>query len=244
MASNPSCCRDRVHNHESLGLPKHAPFLDARDLLVGRSAAIHRGEVMGMGAVVHWLDIHSAAVQAGATIVLVGVTIVYVVLTRVMSKAAAKSAEAARASVAEMQQQRRDNVRPVLVVSSAGVTSHYDQQSGASYYSFESHIRNVGVSAALDVEMQISLSGRQGREAAVALTAGEWTTFSVPLGTSEVELRKAVAGTHEHTMSYFDVLGNRYESTVALTVIESDVVFHTKVELGRQEIKYVGTNMQ
>jgi len=62
----------------------------------------------------NWLDIHSGAIQAISTIVLVGVTFVLFLVTWTYAKAAKQQAEHAERLVEETQQQRFDQHRPVL----------------------------------------------------------------------------------------------------------------------------------
>ncbi len=192
----------------------------------------------------HWLDTHSAGVQAAATVVLVIITGVYAWLTRSINKsanesanAARQSAAAARASVAEMQQQRRDNVRPIIVVRDPKF--RFDGGAETKTYRFTMNAFNIGRSAAFDVTLDVDLEHFIDRSSIRFLTPHETNHEQVAVSTGGSITIKDFGGPREFIVSYVDVLGNRYETVVKGRVVGRDNQGQRDVELDQPTFRFV-----
>lgn len=143
-----------------------------------------------MSALLSWLDLHGPAIQALATIVLVGVTVVYVILTGRLRRETARSAAAAQQLVAESQLARVAALEPLLMPVQVRYAEGHPtllpgqrNSSGqvADAECFIVAVKNVGTGVASAVRVGYSLGVLES-----------WTELSGPLeggGTCSVDVR-------------------------------------------------------
>jgi hypothetical protein len=190
----------------------------------------------------HWFDVHSGAVQAVATVVLVVVTIWYARLTRASAIAARESADAARASVEEMRQQRRDNVRPVLVLSEAKLRSEGD--AALRSYAFSVNVLNVGAFTAFDVRLSVPVAELTSYGHISHLKPNDTPPQGIAAGTQERISPRDFRGDYVFTVSYRDVLGYRYATIATGAVPNTQALGTVYVRLGQPKFEFLGLESQ
>lgn len=200
---------------------------------------------------VHWPNVHSTAVVAGsavvqavATVVLVCVTIWYARHTRASAKAAGESADAARAGVAEMQQQRRDNVRPVVVTMEPKFL--HDGGAELRHYEFRVDVINVGAFTAFDIQLNVNSAGFSPGQRPIAYLLPYRNPGDTPRQTLVVKTADPVpvrdfGGIHEFTITYRDVMGNRCWTLAFGEITGQDVGGSRHVQLRDQAFECAGS---
>jgi hypothetical protein len=183
-----------------------------------------------MDDLVDWLNKNSGAVQAIATVVLVLVTAFYVILTRSLSKSAAKQADASAKMAEEMREQRLAVSQPLVMPDFLmGLRIQLEHRL---------RITNGGNGPAIKVNFTIRhpwldsvLDNHKISDSLATLLAGEY--HDVELGFREDAQGEAAGDLY---ISWQDIHGNKFSwLSRLLAKVEYEVlsVVQEDIELGR-----------